>query len=168
LPSIHEIFPGYEDIDYEVFGGMVVQELTLNHLQRLGTRAPGLAKYMEMKNRTEPVLIITHIFPSSQLYRSRAIATGSTIYEINGKKVNTLDEYRKALKESSKNKFLTVRFSDNVARRSDNVIVALPWDKLIEQETQLSQTYKYSITKIGQGILQAANANNALKKAITV
>ena len=123
---------------------------------------------MEMKNRTEPVLIITHIFPSSQLYRSRAIAVGSTIHEVNGMTVNTLDEYRTGLKESSKNKFLILRFSDNVARRSDNVIVALPWSKLIAQEAQLSETYKYPITKIGQGILQAAQASKALKQAVAV
>ncbi len=167
LPSVHEVFPGYEKIDYEVFAGMVVQQLSLNLLQRLGSNAPGLAKYMEMKNRTEPVLIITHIFPSSHLYRSRGIMPGSTIHEVNGRKVSTLDEYRKALKESAKNKFMIMRFSDNVARRSDNVIVALPWYKLIKQEPELAQTYKYPLTTTGQEIVQAAHANNALKKAVT-
>ena len=63
LPAVSEVYPGYEDIDYEVFGGIVVTQLSLNHLQLLGSRAPGLAKYMDMKKRIEPTLIITHIFP---------------------------------------------------------------------------------------------------------
>ena len=29
LPAIRKIYPGYEEIDYEVFAGMVVMQLTL-------------------------------------------------------------------------------------------------------------------------------------------
>lgn len=163
LPPVSEIYPGYEPIDYEVFGGMVVMPLTINHLQLLGSRAPGLAKYMDMSQRCEPALIITHIFPSSYAYRSRAVSVGSTIHEVNGIRVSTLDEYRAALKSAIKNKHLVLRVADNVARRSDNVIVALEWDKLIEQEPILSRDYIYPISQIGQNLIEIAQANHALQ-----
>jgi serine protease Do len=163
LPPISEIYPGYEPIDYEVFGGLVVMSLTINHLQLLGSRAPGLAKYMDMQQRAEPALIITHIFPSSYAYRSRAISVGSTIHEVNGVSVSTLAQYRAALKTAVKNKHLVLRVADNVARRSDNVIVALEMDKLIEQEPILSRDYVYPISQTAQHLIEVAHASNALK-----
>ncbi|HRN77809.1 MAG TPA: trypsin-like peptidase domain-containing protein [Candidatus Dependentiae bacterium] len=163
--GVSEFYPGYEELDYEVFGGMVITPLTINHLQLLGSHAPGLAKYMDMKNRNEPTLIITHIFPSSHLYRSRAVAVGSTIHEVNGIKVSNLHEFRNALQQKGDNKFFTMRLSDNVARRSENVIVALEWDKLIEQEPKLAHDYRYPMTNTTKELLAAAQANKALQKA---
>jgi len=163
LPAVSEVYPGYENIDYEVFGGIVVTQLSLNHLQLLGNRAPGLAKYMDMKKRIEPTLIITHIFPSSYAYRSRAVAVGNTINEVNGIPVKTLDDYRNALKLSSKDKYWVLRFADNVARRSENVIVALPWHQLTDQEPQLSRDYRYPMTQTGRELVEAARANKQLQ-----
>jgi serine protease Do len=157
LPAISEVYPGYETIDYEVFGGIVVTQLSLNHLQLLGSRAPGLAKYMDMKKRIEPALIITHIFPSSYAYRSRAVAVGNTIHEVNGIPVKTLDDYRKALKQSAHDKYWVLRFVDNVARRSENVILALPWHQLTDQEPVLSRDYRYPMTQTGRELVEAAH-----------
>jgi len=39
LPAIHKIYPGYEEVDYEVFGGMVVMQLSINHIQLLAQQA---------------------------------------------------------------------------------------------------------------------------------
>ncbi len=164
LPAVSEIYPGYEPVDYEVFGGMVVMPLTLNHLQLLGSRAPGLAKYMDMSQRCQPALIITHIFPSSYAYRSRAVSVGSTIHEVNGTPVSNLAEYRMALKSAVKHKHLVLRVADNVARRSDNVIVALEWDKLIEQEPVLSRDYIYPISQVGQNLIEIVQASHALQQ----
>jgi serine protease Do len=165
LPPVSEIYPSYEPIDYEVFGGMVVMPLTINHLQLLGSRAPGLAKYMDIQQRAEPALIITHIFPSSYAYRSRAISVGSTIHEVNGMAVNTLAQYRVALKNAVKNKHLVLRVADNVARRSDNVIVALEWNKLIEQEAVLSRDYIYPMSSTAKDLIEVAQASRALQPA---
>ena len=35
LLPIRHIYPGYEPLEYEIFGGMVVMELTLNHVKAL-------------------------------------------------------------------------------------------------------------------------------------
>jgi len=165
-PAIHERYLGYEDIDYEIFGGMVVMPLTLNHIPLLGSRVPGILKYAETKYQTEPVLVITHIFPNSQLYRSRSIPAGATVNEVNGKKVGTLDEFREAIKQSAHSKFLTLRVSDNVTRKSENILVVLPFDKLIEEEPKLARDFRYPITQVAQSLLQTYNMNKSLNKAI--
>lgn len=165
-PAVHEQYLGYEDIDYEVFGGMVVMPLILNHIPLLGPRVPGIVKYAETKYQTEPVLVITHIFPNSQLYRSRSIPIGATINEVNGKKVGTLDDFREAMKQGVHSKFLTLRVSDNVTRKSENILVVLPWDKLIEEEPKLARDFRYPTTKVAQVLLQSHNLNKSLNKAI--
>ncbi|MFI5332963.1 MAG: S1C family serine protease [Candidatus Babeliales bacterium] len=146
LPAIRKVYPGYEIIDYEIFGGMVVMQLTLNHVIGLAKSVPGLASYAEMKNQTDPVLIVTHIFPSSQLYRSRAISAGSTINEVNGLKVGTLDEFRAAIKKPVEGKFLTIRASDNLSRASDNVFVALPHNQLVTEAPKLAKDYHFVLS----------------------
>lgn len=146
LPAIRKVFPGYEAIDYEVFGGMVVMQLTLNHIMGLSKSVPGLASYAEMKKQIEPVLIVTHIFPNSELYRSRSVSAGSTINEINGIKVGTLDEFRKAIKKPVEGKFFTLKVADNVARATDNVYIALPFKPLLEEMPALAADYHFPLS----------------------
>lgn len=155
LPPIRKIYPGYEDIDYEVFGGMVVMQLTLNHIIVMEKMVPGLSKYVEMKHQSEPVLLITHIFADSQIYRTRTVTPGSTINEVNGKKVTNLAEFREILKESVHDKFLTFRASDNLTRISDNILVVLPWEKILNEESILSRDYHYPLSETAKLLLAA-------------
>lgn len=150
---IRKIYPGYEPLDYEIFGGMVVMQLSLNHIKQLIHQAPGLAKYTEMKHQTEPVLIITHIFPNSQLFKSRTIIPGVTLNEINGIEVKTLDDFRGAVKKSVEGKYLTLKASDNLTKASDNVLVVLPFSKVLEEEKQLARDFRYPLSKIAQELL---------------
>ncbi len=153
LPAVRRIFPGYEDIDYEVFAGMVVMPLSLNHLQLLAQNAPGLTRFGEISNQTKSTLVVTHIFPSSQLYRSRTITVGSTINEVNGMEVHTLADLRTAMQKGD-GVFLSIRASDHVARASDHVFVTLSFDKVLEEEKNLSRDYHYPLSATAKTLLQ--------------
>lgn len=161
-PKIHKIYPAYEPYDYEVFGGMVVMELTTNHIQLLGEQATGLGKHGELKNQSSSALIITHIFPNSQLFRARVISPGCTINEINGYKVTNLSEYRKAIKDGAKNKFFTIKVSDNVTRASDAIFVVLPFEKILIDEPQFARDYRYPLSDLAQELLRARKAEKEL------
>ena len=163
LPAIRQVFPSYEDIDYEVFGGMVVMELTLNHLGLLGSRAPGLSRYAELSNQAEPVLIVTHLFRTSELFRVDAMREGSTINELNGEPVRTLAEFRQALKKSLKSKFVTLRISDNIARVTDNIFIALPFDKVLAEEPRLAREYRYVPTELSKELFAASQISESLQ-----
>lgn len=162
LPAIHKIYPGYEEVDYEVFAGMVVMPLTVNHIHLLAQNAPGLMRFGEISKQAKPALVVTHIFPSSQLYRSRTITPGSTINEVNGHEVATLDDLRVALREGDRN-YLSIRASDHVARASDHVFVTLPFDKILEEEAKLSRDYKYPLSEVALSLLKEKEQRLAMK-----
>lgn len=152
LPSIRKFYPSYEEIDYEVFAGMVIMPLTLNHIHALMNVAPGLAKYADMHVQ-EPTLVITHIFPNSQLYRTRTITVGATLNEINGMPVHTMQDLRNAM--GKENKFLTIKASDNVLRATEHIFVALPFDKILQEEQKLAYDYKYPLSQTMKQIIAA-------------
>lgn len=157
---VRKMYPGYESIDYEVFGGMVVMELTLNHIKALIREAPGLARNTEMKNQSEQVLVITHIFPNSQLFRSRTLAAGVLLKEVNGAPVKSLADFREVLKLSFDNNYVTLKCVDTLSRASDNLLVVLPFDKVLQEEPLLARTFHYNISPTVAELLAMANKNS--------
>lgn len=161
LPAVRKIYPGYEEIDYEVVAGMVIMPLTLNHIQLMIEGVSGLAKYAELSNQADPLLIVTHIFPNSQVYRSRTIMIGSTIKQVNGKDVRTLADLRQALSSGAQSKFLTIKAADNVSRASENVFVALPLEKIMEEEPKLARDYHYPLSSTMKHIIAARTSTKS-------
>lgn len=162
LQAIRMIYPGYETIDYEIFGGMVVQELNVNIVRLLGDHAPGLRKYGELKYQSEPVLIITHVFPDTQLYRGRNLPLGATLNEINGVKIKSLEEFRKVIKNSATKEYFTIAANDNVTRASETIFIVLDMHKIIADEPRLARDYRYQLSDTVKEVLKLANAANAL------
>jgi hypothetical protein len=96
--------------------------------------------------------LVTHIFPTSHVARLRSLAVGSTLHEVNNKEVCTLDDFRKAVRAGSGEKFFTMRVSDNVARVTDNIFISLPYQKIAEQEAELVRDYKCPLTPLSKEI----------------
>ena len=155
LPNIRKVYPGFEELDHEVFGGMVVMPLTINHINGMAKSVPGLARYSEMKYQSEPRLIITQIFPTSQLYRTRTVSIGATINKINGIPVHSVEDFREIFRNAAGQRFITMTVSDNFARTSDNITVALPLDAMIEDEVRLSRAFTYPISDLAKELLKA-------------
>ena len=160
--AIRSVYPGYEEIDYEIFGGMVVQELTVNHVRMLGDHAPGLRKYTEFKYQSEPVLIISHVFPDSQLYRGRNMPLGATLHEINGAKVKSLEDFRNVIKNSATQEYLTISAADNVTRAAETIFVVLEMRKIIEEEQRLARDYRYQLSDAVKEVLKLADAGKSI------
>jgi serine protease Do len=159
--AIRIIYPGYETIDYEIFGGMVVQELNVNHVRMLGDHAPGLRKYAELKYQSEPVLIITHVFPDSQLYRGRNMPLGATLHEINGAKIKTLAEFRRVIKDGVNQEYLTISAADNMTRAAETIFIVLEMRKIIEEEQRLARDYRYQLSETVKELLRLASVGKS-------
>lgn len=150
LAPIRRMFPGYEKIDYEVLGGMVVMPMTLNHIMLLAQYTPDLIQYADFKKQMEPLLLISHVQLNSPAYRSRALGMGAVISEVNGQKVRTLDEYRAAIMKSVDTKYLTIK-------TSENIFVVLPLEEIMRDEARLAATYFYPISDTYEKLKQALN-----------
>lgn len=161
-PAIRKIYPGYEDLSYEVMAGMVVMPLTMNHIHALVNIAPGLAKYVEPQHQNESVLVVTHVFPNSQLHRTRILPVGSTLQEVNGLSVKTLDDLRVALNKGADDQYLTIKADDNVLRAMDHIFVVLPFDKVIKEEAQMARDYRYPMSDTMKQIVAHKAAKNSL------
>ncbi len=143
LPPVRKIYPDWEPncIDYEIIGGMVVMPLTLNHVAIMLGKAPGMTKYLKPEQQHESAVLITHVFPNSQAKKSRILTTGAIIAEVNNKKIETLDDFREAVKESKNTGFITVK-------TTDKMFGVLNVDKVVEDENMLSSRYFYKKSKL--------------------
>lgn len=135
LPPTRAMFPDFEKIDYEVFGGMIVMPLSLNHLARFAELDPFLMRFHQRENQLSQEVLVTSIFPNTQLHKSRTAYPGDLIDEINGKKINNLDDYRKAIAES--NEFLTIK-------TKSKKFTVLAIEKVLREEVILAQEYRYT------------------------
>ena len=138
LLPIRQMYPEYEELPYEIFGGYVVMPLMLNHLPHLVSLSSNLAKYGEDKNQDEQLLIITHLIPDSPAYRARLRLVGSILKKVNGIEVKTLDDLQKALQKSGE--IITIE-------TDDHIMVALDSAKVVKAEKELAQKHAYQITK---------------------
>ena len=160
LMPVRKVYPNFEDIDCETCAGMVVMELTINHVAALANKAPALTHFADIKNQSEPVLIVTHVFPTSYVARTRTLSEGTTINEVNGQVVHSLEDFRKAVKKSVDTGFLTLRVSDNIMHISDHVFIVLPFDRVIGEEQQLAFDYRYPFTALNKELAFAWNESN--------
>ncbi|HBL98778.1 TPA: hypothetical protein DDZ86_04000 [Candidatus Dependentiae bacterium] len=136
-------YADYEDIDYEVIGGMVVMELALNHIPILSKVNPRLERYLDLESQFAPRLIITHVLPNSEAIKARTVHAGSIIDEVNGTPVKTLDEFRKAVRAGRSSGYLTMKLDGDIL---SGVFAVLSLKKIIDDEPRLAATYFYTIT----------------------
>jgi len=155
LLPIRVMYPDYEPISYEIIAGMVIMQLTINHIMGMQTLVPHLAKYVEIKNQQEPALLITHIHPSSLTHRTHAIRVGSLIEEVNGIPVKTLDQLRDIVAKTAHNGFVTVK-------TTHGAFVAIPFKQMIFDEVRLSYDYRYPITPFIKGLLEQLQTTQKL------
>lgn len=153
-PAIRKIYPGYEEIDYEIFGGMVVMQLTMNHIDQLIKHAPGLLRYTEVGKQSEPVLVITHIFHNSQLYNARVLSPGIVLHAINGVEVRTLEDFRQAARACAHQEHFVIHAKDTITQASDNLMVVLPLDTLLEEELHLARDYRYELSALANELIK--------------
>ncbi len=161
IPSIRILYKKYDKIDYVIFSGMVIMQLCANHLQQLFNMDISkkmmdyLSMYAHLKNRYEKVLLITQVFPGSEIGKIEAITSGDVIRCVNNVKVCTLEDLRKAL--------LQMRHSNGKhffkLQTILNTVTILNVQKILDQEVFLSENFKYKIDPINFKIQKKYNLN---------
>ena len=134
-------YPSFEEIDYEIIGGMVVMDLTLNHVSILSEIDPVFLKYMKADCQAYPKILITNIFHDSSAQRTRILEIGDIIAEVNEEVVNTLTDFRKAVQKSRQSGFLTIK-------TEDNIFSVMSLNKILDDEEFLSEKYFYKKSEL--------------------
>ena len=152
--EINTKFPLYElyENKYEVLGGMIVMEMTVNHLQYIVGRLLGrltkpqsinkkinnILSYLDTEKRTKPKLLVTHIFPNSYLNNLEILEEFDVLDKVNGRKCSTIKDFREALL-NKKGKYIEI-----LTELNKKVVLEIP--KIVEEESTFSETYKYPIS----------------------
>jgi hypothetical protein len=89
----------------------------------------------------EPVLVITHIIPGSMAQQQRNLEAGFIVAELNGSKVQTLDDLRALFTKNAEKDLLTIK-------TANDIFVVFPFKKMLEDEVRLSKVFSYPISSM--------------------
>ncbi len=114
---IREVYPQFEKLDYIVYAGVIMMNLTTNHLDsKCDLKNKKNAKYLLSENRGEAKVIITNILIESIVYPMKILKKGDILQSVNGLPVSTVSDVRKALNNRKSNKcknYVTIMNEDN-------------------------------------------------------
>lgn len=150
--TIKPIYYGLQEPDYEVFGGIVFTDLSLNHIQALANIWPSITIYKKSNKRQENKVLIINILPSSAASRANCFThpdnNSRVLFEDNGfvTKINdipvsSVQEIRNAIATIKDQKYLIIQTSTGVK-------AALLIDEIIEQEDMLVTQHGYNKSKL--------------------
>lgn len=132
-----------ENIDYEVFGGLVIMELCKNHLEHLmfsvGKKIKTdflILKYSLPQNKEESKLVITKVLQNSYIDRFSIISDFEIIDKVNNTSVNNLKQLRNAVLKSKSVFKLQTEYGNTIE---------VPNKILIREEPDFSKTFKYPL-----------------------
>jgi S1-C subfamily serine protease len=140
-------FPAYEKIDYEMFAGMIITPLTINYINVCTKERPGLRRYLTNLYGNSPRLVVANVFSDSKISHMQSVRFGDTINEVNGEKVITLDDFRRALAQSIETGYVVIKTTDEITLDTDNVITVLSLYDSCKETVELSQVHQYSLSE---------------------
>ena len=149
--KIKNIRHPFEQFNYEVFAGMVITELTVNHIENLDRMEYSkpvrclLDTYKTLKNRTKNVLFISSVLQGSYVSTIDDLSVGGIITNVNGQKVGTVDDFKRAIKDHTLiidgKRMMYMRLKDK-----SHILINI--DDAFLEESLLSQRYKYTISSL--------------------
>jgi S1-C subfamily serine protease len=157
LIKVPQIYYPFQSFDYEVFCGMVVMELTYNHLIHMSSsdikmeNRIKLKKYSKTKNRMKSVLFIASILHGTYLSSIDDVTAGDIITVINANTCETLDDFRKAIVEKS---FNLDKDLYSYMKLDSEAQIVINISKAYADESELSQRYKYKISTLYDKLCQ--------------
>lgn len=152
---IRDCFPHIEQVDYEIYGGMVFMNLSMDHLMM--DRYIYLSHYIMENRLDEPRVILTHIFPDSEVVPFAVLQPGNIIKTVNGKRIRTLDDIRSAFAEpvtrhDSKYLYLRTNTKQVLYRKLDNIF---------KEDLKISKSYQFDLSPSWKACYQAHSSQGA-------
>jgi hypothetical protein len=130
--------PILEKIDYIIFGGLVLMNFTLNHVNIFKDEYLDLYHSNKIKFKKTPKVIISNILSGSNIKKNEVINEGNILYSINNIRIYTLDDVIKVIKDTvnKESKYL-------ILKNQNNDTVCLNINKAIIETYKLAEEYNY-------------------------
>jgi len=143
-------YPPFENIDYEILGGFIFMNLTINHLIKLENsnvyikNLLNLKQYIKKKKRFKNRVFIANILGGSIINTNNVLKNGDIVKRVNNIKVRTINDLRKAIyKPVIKNNIFYI----TIKTKNSNFFV-MNLQNTFEKEQILSNKYKYNLSNI--------------------
>lgn len=160
-----------EKMDYEIIGGLIFMNLTINHILDMHHGDVGrenrqvLLTYTKSDNRFKDVLLITSVLPGSYIKSTENIFPGDILTHINDTEITTLSQLRKEIinknkiKEIDSKKFITLQVKNKTK-------VVLDIDTILEEEIFLSEQLNYDLSLTYHNLLDINNNKKRERRSI--
>ena len=146
--KIRDMFKNYDNIDYQIFGGLIMMNLCNNHFDEF-KKKKNIQVYNNIINKTKGKVIITSILEGSKLSNQDIFDTPIILNEVNGKEVTNLNDLRNNLKNIlQENNIKYFSFLTD-----DNKYLVLGLNETREEELFLSKKYNYTLTTFTKNLL---------------
>ena len=143
-------YPLYENIEYIIIGGMIIMELTNNHLDIEEISENSIInKYDKIDKKINNKLIITKILKGSSLAEYNIFSAPNILKEINNIEVNNMYELKKnivKMKENNQKKYISF------LTENDKYFL-LEQEESKKEELFLSKELGYKITDFIKSLL---------------
>jgi len=147
-------YPAYENIEYEIFAGMIIMPLTANYIYACSKDRPSLQRYLTCLFNTGSRLVIANIFSNSKVFHMQTVRWGDTINEVNGEKVTTLEEFRKALLKSLDSGIVVMKTTDEMTLETDNILSVLSLYDSCKETVKLATIHQYPLSETIKQLVQ--------------
>jgi S1-C subfamily serine protease len=97
--GVSVVFPEVDRLDYEVFAGLVFENLCLNHQHLDMRRTIEFDNALQFENLNTPRLIVSNVLPDSFFECKKTVRKGALVTGVNDTAVNSLDDLRAVLAE---------------------------------------------------------------------
>jgi serine protease Do len=128
-------YPRIENINYIVIAGLVLMDMTLNHIDILSNSNNELLSYKNIENRDTNKIIVTNVIPGSKINTLNIIYPGDVIKSINDIEVNSITDINNVLKQ--------VNYKYIKIVTDQNKIFIISTNNAIAEENYLSEINKY-------------------------
>ena len=154
--KVKDYFPGYQKVDYQIIGGMVIMELSRNHFDILEKQI-NIKKFNRVDHLIDSKLIITKIIKGSALAEDNIFIAPCILKEVNGIEVSNLNELRDALPKYKKNnghKFISF-YTEN------HKFIILDIKKIQQEEKFLSEKFNYEVSNYTKNLFDFYNKSKS-------
>ena len=125
-------FLHFEPLDFEIFGGLCVADLCMNHKIMLSETQQ---KYLKGDYKFKRHVIVTFVFSDTSANETRGIVMGDILRSINGVEINTIEDVREVLSRLKDDDLLLIK-------SATGGIVAIPISKARLQDQSAIAAYQ--------------------------